>query len=125
MNYLLDTHAFMWWLSDSKKLSQRARRIISDSNNRIFVSHATQWEIVIKSAIGRLVFPVDRLELEVEENGFELLSLNTKHIMQITSLPMHHRDPFDRLLIAQAQNESLILLSRDEMFASYDVSLVW
>jgi PIN domain nuclease of toxin-antitoxin system len=125
MNYLLDTHSFIWWLNDSKKLSQRARRIISDSNNRIFVSHATQWEIAIKAAIGRLVFPVDRLELEVEENGFELLSLNTQHIMQIACLPMHHRDPFDRLLIAQAQKESLTLLSRDEMFASYDVSLTW
>ena len=125
MNVLLDTHTFIWWLNDSRKLSERARRVISDSNNRIFVSHATQWEIAIKSAIGRLTFPVEKLEQEVEGNGFELLSLNTQHIMQIAHLPMYHRDPFDRLLIAQAQNESLTLLSRDEMFASYDVSLAW
>jgi len=125
MNYLLDTHSFIWWLNDSKKLSQRARRIISDSNNRIFVSHASQWEIAIKVAIGRLTFPVEKLETEVVENGFELLALSTQHIMQIANLPLHHRDPFDRLLIAMAQKESLTLLSRDEMFASYDVSLAW
>ena len=125
MNYLLDTHSFIWWLNDSKKLSQRARRIISDSSNRIFVSHATQWEIAIKVTIGRLIFPVEKLETELEENGFELLALNTQHIMQIANLPLHHRDPFDRLLIAQAQKESLTLISRDEMFSSYGVTLAW
>ena len=125
MNCLLDTHTFIWWLNDSKKLSQRARRIISDSNNRIFVSHATQWEIAIKVAIDRLTFPVEKLESEVENNGFELLAIDTRQIMHTVTLPMHHRDPFDRLLIAQAQTESLTLLSRDEMFASYEVLLVW
>lgn len=125
MNYLLDTHAFIWWLEDSKKLSEPARNIISDADNRIFISHASQWEIAIKVAIDRLVFPVERLDAIVEENGLELLTLTTQHIMQTTKLPMHHRDPFDRLLIAQAQLDSLILLSKDQWFDRYDVKLAW
>ncbi|MEE9328394.1 MAG: type II toxin-antitoxin system VapC family toxin [Cocleimonas sp.] len=125
MNYLLDTHTFIWWLENSKKLSKPVRNIIGNSDNRIFVSHASQWEIAIKVAIDRLAFPVKKLEDTVEENGFELLALNTQHIMQTVKLPMHHRDPFDRLLIAQAQIETLILLSKDQWFDHYDVKLDW
>ena len=125
MNYLLDTHAFLWWLDNSDQLSENARKVIEDGNNRIFISHASQWEISIKVAINRLVFPMDKMEGEVDKNGFELLNITTSHIIQTVSLPMHHRDPFDRMLIAQTQSESLVLLSKDQIFSEYDVELLW
>jgi PIN domain nuclease of toxin-antitoxin system len=125
MNYLLDTHTFIWWLQDSNQLSKHAHAIIADGENRIFVSHVTQWEIAIKVAIDRLIFPVESLENELQENGFELLTVNTQQIIQTTKLPLHHRDPFDRLLIAQAQIELLTLLSKDSLFNQYDVKLDW
>ncbi len=125
MNYLLDTHAFLWWLDDSDQLSKYARQVIGDSDNRIFISHASQWEIAIKVSINRLVFPMNEMEAEVDKNGFELLNITTPHIIQTVSLPLHHRDPFDRLLIAQAQSESLILLSKDSIFPKYDIDLAW
>lgn len=125
MNYLLDTHTFLWWLSDSDQLSGQARKIISDSDNRIFMSCASQWEIAIKVSINRLTFPMDEMETELVKNGFEFLNITTPHIMRTTSLPLHHRDPFDRMLIAQAQSESLILISKDHIFPKYDISLAW
>ena len=125
MNYLLDTHTFLWWLSDSDQLSEQARRIIGDGDNRIFMSHASQWEIAIKTSINRLTFPMNEMEAELIKNGFELLDITTPHIIQTTSLPLHHRDPFDRMLIAQAQSESLILISKDHIFPKYDINLAW
>ncbi len=125
MNYLLDTHTFLWWLNNSEQLSQDVRKIIENGDNRIFISHASQWEISIKVAINRLVFPVEKMENEVELNGFEVLAITTPHIIQTVSLPMHHRDPFDRMLIAQAQHESLVLLSKDHIFSKYDVEVFW
>ena len=125
MNYLLDTHAFLWWLSDSDQLSEQARKIIGDSDNRIFMSHASQWEIAIKVSINRLTFPINDMETELVKNGFDLLNITTPHIIQTTSLPLHHRDPFDRMLIAQAQSESLILISKDHIFPRYDINLAW
>ena len=125
MNYLLDTHVFLWWLDDSDQLSDNVRQVIADSDNRIFISHASQWEISIKVAINRLVFPMDKMEDEVDKNGFELLSIITPHIIQTTNLPMYHRDPFGRMLIAQAQSESLTLLSKDQVFSKYDIALFW
>ncbi len=125
MNYLLDSHTFLWWVDDSRQLSDISREIIHDGSNRIFLSLASQWEIGIKVSIGRLEFPMDQLEDTVEQNGFELLAMTTKHIIESTSLPMHHRDPFDRMLIAQARLESLTLISKDAVFPDYDVALVW
>ena len=125
MNYLLDTHAFIWWLDDSNQLSKNAKNVITNGDNRIFVSHASQWEIAIKVSINRLVFPMDRMADEIDKNGFELLNITTHHIVQTVELPLHHRDPFDRLLIAQAQSESLILLSKGHVFPKYDVELIW
>lgn len=125
MNYLLDTHSFLWWLTDSRQLSESARDVIGNNNNRLFISHASQWEIGIKVAIKRLKFPIDKMENIIDDNGFEPLSITTPHIIQTVTLPQHHRDPFDRLLIAQAQCESLILLSKDNIFPKYDVDLLW
>ncbi len=125
MNYLLDTHTFLWWVDDSRQLSDISREIIHNGSNRIFLSLASQWEIGIKASIGRLEFPMDQLEDTVEQNGFELLAMTTRHIIKSTGLPMHHRDPFDRMLIAQARLESLTLISRDAVFPDYDVALAW
>ncbi len=125
MNCLLDTHTFLWWVDDSRQLSNVSREIIHNGSNRIFLSLASQWEIGIKASIGRLEFPMDQLEDTVEQNGFELLTMTTRHIIESTSLPMHHRDPFDRMLIAQARLESLTLISKDAVFPNYDVALVW
>lgn len=125
MNCLLDTHTFLWWVDDSRQLSDISREIIHNGSNRIFLSLASQWEIAIKASIDRLEFPINELEDTVEQNGFEPLAMTTRHIIESTGLPMHHRDPFDRMLIAQARLESLTLISKDAVFPDYDVALVW
>ncbi len=125
MNYLLDTHALIWWLDDSQKLSLTARKAISNPENSIFVSHASYWEISIKVSLGRLVFPVESLDYELQENSFQLLPINTSHIVQSTGLPMHHRDPFDRMLIAQSQIEKLTLITIDLHIQKYELSWLW
>lgn len=125
MNYLLDTHTFLWWVDDSRQLSDISREIIHNASNRIFLSLVSQWEIVLKASIGGLEFPINELEDTVEQNGFAPLTMSTRHIIESTSLPMHHRDPFDRMLIAQARLESLTLISKDAVFPDYDVALAW
>ena len=125
MNYLLDTHTFIWWLNNSPELSTTAKKIISSPDNSIFVSHANYWEIAIKVSIGHLTFPLESLESELQLNGFELLSIKTSHILQSASLPMLHRDPFDRMLIAQAQMESLNLITVDQHIQQYALSWSW
>ncbi|WP_428355340.1 type II toxin-antitoxin system VapC family toxin [Methyloprofundus sp.] len=125
MNYLLDTHTFIWWLNNSPELSATAKKIISRPDNSIFVSHASYWEIAIKVSIGRLTFPLKSLESELQLNGFELLSIKTSHILQSASLPMLHRDPFDRMLIAQAQMEGLNLITVDQHIQQYTLSWSW
>ena len=124
-SYLLDTHAFIWWLENSKQLSPHARGLIANPNANVYVSHASLWEIAIKQSIGRLEFPVELLDSLLDDNGFELLTIKTAHIIQSSTLPLHHRDPFDRLLIAQAQIESFGLISKDSHFPDYDIDLYW
>lgn len=125
MSFLLDTHAFIWWLNDSPELSLNARKTISRPENRIFFSHASYWEIAIKVSIGRLRFPMNSMESELLKNGFELLAIKSSHIIQSASLPMLHRDPFDRMLIAQAQLENLTLLTVDQHIQKYELPLAW
>ena len=117
---LLDTHAFLWCLSDVGQLSEDTRATITDPHNDVFVSAITGWEIATKRAKGRLVAP-DNLSVLVEEKGFTHLPLTFQHAEQAGRLPMHHRDPFDRFLIAQAQTEGLILVTRDGHIRQYDV----
>lgn len=117
---LLDTHAFLWCLSDVGQLSEDTRATIADPHNDVFVSAITGWEIAVKRAKGRLVAP-DNLSVLVEERGFTHLPLTFQHTEQAGRLPMHHRDPFDRFLIAQAQTEGLILVTRDGHIRQYDV----
>lgn len=121
MRLLLDTHTFLWWLSDWEQISESARAAIADPNNEVLVSAVTGWEIGIKKARGRLVAP-DNLAAVVEEKRFEHLSLTFAHAERAAALPPHHRDPFDRMLIAQAQAEGLVLVTRDSRLADYEVA---
>ena len=118
---LLDTHAFLWCLSDVGQLAEETRATITDPHNDVFVSAITGWEIAVKRAKGRLVAP-DNLSMLVEERGFTHLPLTFHHAEQAGRLPLHHRDPFDRFLIAQAQTERLILVTRDRHIRQYNVA---
>ena len=120
---LLDTHTFLWCLADVGQLSEGTRATIADPHNEVFVSAITGWEIAVKRAKGRLVAP-DNLLMLVEEKGFTHLPLTFHHAEQAGRLPMHHRDPFDRFLIAQAQAERLILVTRDGHIRQYDVAIM-
>ena len=117
---LLDTHAFLWWLADDPALGPKARTLIADPSNPVFVSAATGWEIAIKKALGKLAAP-DNLDALVESEGFSHLPVTFFHGEQAGALPARHKDPFDRMLIAQAQAEGLVIITRDEAIRSYGV----
>jgi len=128
MKVLLDTHTFLWWITDDPKLSLRVRGIISDGENEIFISAATGWEIVIKSQIGRLKLPDEPRRFILEQlriNGMKSLPIEMRHALHISTLPTYHQDPFDRILIAQAQMEDLPVLSADPEIAKYEVTIIW
>jgi len=124
---LLDTHAFLWWISDDPRLSSRASAIIKDGNNKLFLSAASGWEIAIKVRLGRLTLP-EPLETFVPEqmalNAIEGLPIQMSHALHVYTLPDHHRDPFDRMLVAQAQLENLPILSADPQISLYAVETV-
>ena len=117
---LLDTHVFLWSLSNVSELTENARAAIADPRNDVFVSAITGWEIGVKRAKGQLKAP-DNLAALVTERGFTHLPLTFHHAEQAGNLPMHHRDPFDRFLIAQAQAEGLVLITRDARIPLYGV----
>jgi PIN domain nuclease of toxin-antitoxin system len=117
---LLDTHALLWWLADDPSLGEEARAGISDPRSSVFVSAATVWEISIKQALGKLEAPSDLLR-QIELNRFEPLSMTVSHAYTAGALPPHHDDPFDRMLVAQAMMEGLILLTRDPRMSLYGV----
>ncbi len=123
MNLLLDTHVFLWWLSDHKRLSKEAYAAIHHSNNVIFVSAATAWEIAIKKSIGKLEFSNEIEEILIL-NNFQALPISIAHASHAGTLPPHHSDPFDRLLIAQAQIEEFTLVTHDQKQKLYDVSVI-
>jgi len=126
---LLDTHAFLWWVTEDPKLSARARRIIGNSSNDVYFSAVSGWEIAIKAGLGRLRIGDGSVEDFVAEhvavNGFQVLAIQLRHVLRTASLPGQHRDPFDRLLVAQAIGEELTLMSADRALAEYKVKIVW
>jgi PIN domain nuclease of toxin-antitoxin system len=124
MRSLIDSHTFMWWCADHPVLSTRARAILRSPASEIYVSMATIWEIAIKVGLGRLEFEED-IEDAMQSYGFGALSITFAHIAQYRRLPLHHRDPFDRMLIAQAQCEGLTLLTCDRAIRRYDVPVAW
>ncbi|MGA1512576.1 MAG: type II toxin-antitoxin system VapC family toxin [Aquiluna sp.] len=110
---LLDTHVGLWWLQGSDRLKDSVVVLLKDATNEVFVSAASVWEIVIKQGLGKLEAPDDLLDL-IEQSGFEALSISSFHAEQAGRLPLAHKDPFDRMLIAQAQAEGLILVTHNE-----------
>jgi len=123
MTLLLDTHALLWWLDDPMLLSKGARRAIRDGRNMVYVSAAAVWEIAIKKALGKLAAP-DDLEAAMTANRFLPLPITIPHALAVLALPGHHRDPFDRMLIAQALHEKFRLVTRDEDIQKYAVPLI-
>lgn len=121
---LLDTHALLWWLSDNRQLTKTARTAIADPGNAVFVSAASAWEIAIKQKLGKLSAPNDLLEV-VALGELEWLPIEAEDGLAAGRLPMHHRDPFDRLLIAQARARSALIVSRDQTFDRYDIGRLW
>lgn len=126
--FLLDTHTWLWWHTRPEALSGRVRSIIADPDNRVGFSSASAWEIAIKVSIGKLRLPDDPqryVPAQIAVEGFTIIPVELVHALGVSSLPPHHPDPFDRLLIAQAQCEELTLLSSDIQFRKYDVSVLW
>jgi PIN domain nuclease of toxin-antitoxin system len=121
MKLLLDTHLLLWAAGQPKKLSKSARALIEGSENELFFSAASLWEIVIKRALGREDFKVDArlLRRGLLDNGYSELPIGSEHVVAIENLPPHHKDPFDRLLIAQAQVEGITLLTFDPVVSKY------
>jgi PIN domain nuclease of toxin-antitoxin system len=120
MTLSLDTHTFLWWLDDPQVLSKAARKAIGDGKNTVYVSAAVIWEIAIKRGLGKLDAP-DDLEAAMTANRFLPLPVTVPHALAVQALPQHHRDPFDRLLIAQASYEGFKFVSRDRHVAHYGV----
>lgn len=120
MRLLLDTHTFLWWLGGDGRLGDAARKAIADPDNVVYVSAASAWEISIKNAKGRLRVQED-VEVAIDAEGFRPLSIEVAHGVAAGELPPEHRDPFDRVLIAQARRESLVVVTDDRAFDRYDV----
>lgn len=128
MRALLDTHAFVWWLEGSPRLSRRARSVLEREGNEIFVSAATAWEITTKARLGRLPFASEvaaDVFGAIVGQGFHPLDITTVHAQRAGWLPGHHADPWDRMLIAQAQAEGLAVVSNETRFDEYGITRVW
>ncbi len=128
MRLLLDTHTFLWWIEDAPQLSEHARRLIADPNNDLFLSAASGWEIAIKAQLGKLRVH-DELERFLAEqlsmNQISALPITMYHALHVKRLPLHHRDPFDRMLIAQSQLEAMPIITMDRIFSRYHVETIW
>jgi PIN domain nuclease of toxin-antitoxin system len=128
MNFLLDTHVFLWFIANDKQLSPKAKSLIESDQNSIFLSIASYWEITIKVSIGKLTLPTPLgtfLKGQLADNALQVLEIKTNHVDILASLPFHHRDPFDRLIIAQSLNENLPIIGGDIVFDKYGVQREW
>lgn len=121
---LLDTHVLLWWRGDYRRISVRAREAIADPGHVLFFSAASIWEMAIKHAAGKLKMPADVLDT-FEQRGFTELRMSSRQGLIAGALPPHHGDPFDRMLVAQAQSEKLTLVTNDARIAAYDVPVLW
>jgi PIN domain nuclease of toxin-antitoxin system len=127
VNLLLDTHALIWFVAGDRRLGRAARAAMEQEQARLLVSAASVWEMAIKAARGRLVlpYPVARYLADRIEEGYAVLRVDGSHAAAVEHLPCHHRDPFDRLLIAQALSERLPVITRDRVFKKYGVEAIW
>jgi PIN domain nuclease of toxin-antitoxin system len=128
MKVLLDTHAFLWAITDDPQLSERARNILESGRNELFVSVVSLWEILVKVQIAKLPLPrpVGRyLQQQLATATMQVLPVTFSHVLQLEQLPLHHRDPFDRFLVAQSIDEDLAILTADPALKSYPAKLIW
>lgn len=128
MRALLDTHSYLWWVTGDPRLSEAAREVIEDGRNEVLLSVASAWELAIKSALGRLELanPIDELLPDsLARNGFRPLTVELPHALRVARLPPIHTDPFDRLIVAQAQVEDLPILTSDPAITRYEVDTIW
>jgi PIN domain nuclease of toxin-antitoxin system len=128
MKLLLDTHAFLWFITDDPALSRESKRLVEEPENDVILSVASLWEMAIKVSLGKLTIsqPFEPfITSQLAANAISLLNISTGHVAVVATLPFHHRDPFDRLLIAQAMVEQLPVLSTDPVFDSYPIKRLW
>lgn len=127
MRLLLDTHAFLWFAAGDRRLGRAARKALEHAGSELYISAASIWEMAIKSSLKRLTLrgPINRYIAEKIEEGYRVLPVEWEHAAAVEDLPFHHRDPFDRIIIAQALTEEMTLVSRDKVFRRYGVQLVW
>lgn len=128
MKLLLDTHAFIWWFNEPERLSSEVLTVLADQNNDLILSVASVWEMQIKIQAGRMNLTVPLRELvesQEQANGVQVLPVEFGHVLALDALPAHHREPFDRLLIAQANVEDAFLVSSDPVLSKYSVKILW
>jgi PIN domain nuclease of toxin-antitoxin system len=128
LQLLLDTHALLWWLSDDSALTKAARKIIAETKNIVIVSAASAWEIATKVRLGKLPTAADLaadFTGQIEREGFQILPISGEHAIRAGLLPGAHRDPFDRMLIAQAQAENIPIVSNERLFDAYGLNRLW
>ncbi|OQY46988.1 MAG: PIN domain nuclease [Candidatus Parabeggiatoa sp. nov. 2] len=127
--FLLDTHTFLWFITANPKLSHRARMLIEDMANKRLLSVVSLWEITIKASQGKLKLSIpftDLVTTQIQGNAINLLPITPEHLQVLFTLPFHHKDPFDRLLLAQAMTETIPIISKDAIFQQYaDVQVIW
>jgi len=128
LDLLFDTHSFIWWADDPVKLSRTALAALEDENNRLFVSDVSIWEMQIKVQHGKMKLKLplqDLIESQQRDNEVEILRITTEHILALAGLPLHHKDPFDRLLIVQSIVEDFTIVTVDSAFPAYPAKLLW
>ena len=128
MKFLIDTHTFIWYVTNNSKLSSVAQKLIDDGNNDVLLSIASVWEMGIKHSIGKLTFELPFMTfvtLQMQQNSMEILNIRIEHLDVVANLPLHHRDPFDRLIISQTMVEQLPIVGVDKAFDSYAVRRLW
>lgn len=124
MRLLLDTHVLLWWLTDDSALGEKAKAQIAKLDNAIMVSAASLWEIAVKQGLGKIEADIAEIEKEIAQQNLVRLGIEADHLIELISLPNHHRDPFDRMLIAQARAEDLQLMTADQQIAGYSVDRI-
>lgn len=128
MNLLLDTHAFIWWAPEPDKLSERVLNLLKNRENQLILSVASAWEMQIKMQLGKLKLETalqDLIKSQQITNELKILVVNLKHVLELDKLPYHHKDPLDRILIAQANIEDFTIASKDDIFSKYPVKVIW
>lgn len=127
MSYLIDTHTLIWAISDTNKLSRKVRKLIENLDNKIYISVVSLWEITVKKSLGKLEFGFTTEEFFdlITKTRIEVLNIEKDHLIKLQSLAYHHKDPFDRLIIAQCISENYSLISKDQVLSKYPLELIW